>query len=63
MPLLSFKGFLCTPFGNADLLIKVLTDPASRRTLRIVLLLTAPTYCISNRNDYWSTALEFNLRV
>ena len=43
MSLLSFKSLPYTLFGNADLLIRVVTDPESRRTFKQnLLLLTAP---------------------
>ena len=38
IPLLSLKGLPCTPFGNADLLVRVVTDPESRRTFKNFLL-------------------------
>ena len=42
MPLLSFKVLPFAPLGSADLLIRVVTDPESSRTLRNFLFLTAP---------------------
>ena len=42
MHLLSFKGLTCIPFGNTELLMRVLTDPEPRRTLWNLLLLTEP---------------------
>ena len=42
LTLLSFKGFPCTLFSDANLMIKVLIDPTSIRTFRNFVLLTVP---------------------
>ena len=47
MPLTLLKGLPCTSFGNTYFLIRMLTDPESRRTLRNLLLLTAPIVLVT----------------
>ena len=63
MPLFLFKALPCNPFGNADLFIRVLTDPESRRALRNFLLLTVPTSCVDDSDSRWSLLLQFDFRV